>query len=62
MNGYTYDDFHDTKECVEKVIFYLKNLNTLRDRAEALHHQVLENHMYSHRAATFISHLPNQKI
>lgn len=58
----TYDDFHDTKECVEKVIFYLKNLNTLRDRAEALHYQILENHMYSHRAATFISHLPNQKI
>lgn len=52
----TYDTFLDTEECVEKINFYLNNFDILRARADRLHQEILEKHMYSNRANTFMEH------
>jgi spore maturation protein CgeB len=39
---------------VEKILYYLPQLDKIRDRAECLHKQVLGEHTYQVRARRFI--------
>ncbi|MDD5394641.1 MAG: glycosyltransferase [Thiothrix sp.] len=55
----TYDYFSSPEECVEKIIFYLCNLDILRSRAETLHNNVVAKHTYINRAQAFLEKLSN---
>lgn len=55
------EDFQDIDGCVEKINFYLDHFNELRNRAEALHQEVLNFHTYDIRAEQFLNLVKNYR-
>ena len=49
------DNFRDATDCAGKIRHYLNRFGELRDRAEALHAQVLTHHTYANRAVQLIN-------
>lgn len=44
------DTFIDVEDCTNKIIYYTSHFQQLRNRAEKLHKQIIEQHTYMHRA------------